>query len=89
MLKSARVTFKFKAKNDFFKEILNIEYQSGGYSIFKSENPSERHSNSKPKMKKFEYRISIWLIFDMQYPILIWWIFNIQYPISILLIFDI
>ena len=79
MLKSARVTFKFKAKNDFFKEILNIEYQSGGYSIFniqyqsggysifKSENPSERHSNSKPKMKKFEYRISIWLIFDMQY----------------------
>ena len=33
MRKSCRVTFKFKAKNDFFKEIFNIQYQSGGYSI--------------------------------------------------------
>ena len=37
MLKSPRVTFKFKAKNDFFTEILNIKYQSGGYLIFNIE----------------------------------------------------
>ena len=47
MWKSSTVTFKFKAKNEFFT--------------------------------KFEYQISIWLIFDIKYQISIWWIFDIQY----------
>ena len=46
-----------------------MEYPYGGYSKFKL-----RYEI----FEKFEYRISIWLIFDIQYPISIWWIFDIQ-----------
>ena len=56
MRKSARLTFKFKAKNDYFKEILNIQYQSGGYSIFRCENPPRVIFKFKAKndfLKKF------------------------------------
>ena len=38
----------------------NIEYQYGGYSKFKLRNDI---------FEKFVYRISIWLIFDIQYTI--------------------
>ena len=60
MLKFPRVTFRFKGKNDFLKEILNIEYQSGGYSIF----------NIEYRIFNIEYQISnitltsVWFTLD-------------------------
>ena len=63
--------FKFKAKNDFFKEILNIKYQSGGYWIFNMEYQYGGYSKFKLRyeiFEKCEYRISNCLIFDIQHP---------------------
>ena len=68
MRKSARVTFKFKGKIDFFRKFeyrnqsgeystFNIKYQYGGDSKFKLRNKM---------FEKHEYLISIWLIFDIQ-----------------------
>ena len=60
-----------------FLQSLNIEYQSGGYWTFNIEYQYGGYSKFKLKneiFEKLEYRISIWLILDIQYPV-----FNIQY----------
>ena len=58
-VKIRQINIQIQSQKDFFKEILNIQYQSGGYSIFniqyqsggysifRCENLPEGHSNSK------------------------------------------
>ena len=50
---------------------MNIEYRPDGYLILKYELHSFDIQEIK-FFKKFEYRISIWWIFDIQYRISIW-----------------
>ena len=52
-----------------FLKSVNIEYQSGGYSIFNIKYQYGGYSKFKLRneiFEKFEYRISIWLIFNIQ-----------------------
>ena len=69
-LKSLNIVYQsggyliFSIKYQSGYSIFNLGYQSGGYLIFKCEYHSV--DIQKLDLKKFEYRISIWWIFNIQ-----------------------